>query len=140
LTGLSAQACRPLIKRQAWAVVLASGVNASELSALLAGSAEFISAHGGLDATYALDQEATTPTPIRGTADPDWLERERQNEARAALGHAPILFRGDSITEWLALGAGQPLWDSYLDILGTADFAIGGLGTGNQPMAGEGSA
>jgi lysophospholipase L1-like esterase len=107
-----------------WVAVLTEGITASELSAFLAGSAEFIAARGGLDVVYPFDQQAAIPMEISSDA-----EREQQNMARTALGHAPILFLGDSITEFLALGTGQPLWQKYLAPLDAVDFAMAGLET-----------
>jgi beta-glucosidase len=36
---------------------------------------------------------------------------------------------GDSITDWLASGAGQPVWQNYYAPLGALDFAVSGLTT-----------
>src|SRR5207244_2743331 len=39
-----------------------------------------------------IDMLATTPLPLTDGANPYWLAREAQNEARAGLGHANVLF------------------------------------------------
>jgi lysophospholipase L1-like esterase len=57
------------------------------------------------------------------------MARELQNEARAALGHANVLFLGDSITDLLQSGAGRPIWKTYFAPLGAADFAVAGATT-----------
>jgi lysophospholipase L1-like esterase/Ca2+-binding EF-hand superfamily protein len=75
------------------------------------------------------DRQALTPSPISGTSNAYWTEREVQNELRLALGPAPILFLGDSITDWLATGAGKPIWDRLFAPLGAVDFAVGGITT-----------
>jgi lysophospholipase L1-like esterase len=107
-----------------WAIVLMGGVTTSEVSALLASSPEFVADYGGLDVVYSFDQQTAAPISISSTVGP-----EQQNVARAAQGHASILFLGDSITEFLATGAGQPLWQAYLAPLGEVDFGIAGLET-----------
>jgi beta-glucosidase len=58
-----------------------------------------------------------------------WNLREARNEARAAQGPAPILFLGDSITDWFATGPGQPVWDTFLAPLGAENFAVAGVTT-----------
>jgi beta-glucosidase len=70
---------------------------------------------------------AVTALPLDGND--YWALRQAQNEARAQLGHANILFLGDSITDSLQNGAGQPVWDTYVAPLGAADFAVSGLTT-----------
>lgn len=73
------------------------------------------------------DSLATVPLPINGSA--YWNTREQQNEARLRLGHAPVLFLGDSITDGLAAGVGTPVWETFYAPLGMEDFAIAGLTT-----------
>jgi len=68
--------------------------------------------------------------PLDVSSNPVWSERNRENALRLLWGgHADVLFMGDSITDWLATGAGQPVWDAFLEPLGAEDLAIGGLTT-----------
>ncbi len=72
---------------------------------------------------------ANLAVSLAGSADPAWPARNAQNEAWLAQGgQARVLFLGDSITDWLANGAGQPVWDNSFQPLGAADFAVGGIG------------
>lgn len=75
------------------------------------------------------DWLATEPLPLRNPDLPYWAQRDAQNEARAALGPAPVLFLGDSITDLFALGAGKPVWDKFLAPAGALDFAVSGITT-----------
>jgi lysophospholipase L1-like esterase len=83
----------------------------------------------GLAGQAAGSGPATAPGPLAGAGLPYWDGREAQNEARAQQGHANILFLGDSITDFLQNGAGQPVWDQSFAPLGAADFAVGGATT-----------
>ena len=76
-----------------------------------------------------LDRLATTALPLDRRGNSYWQLRDKQNEARARQGHAPVLFLGDSITDLLKSGAGQPVWDTCFAPLGAEDFAVGGLTT-----------
>jgi lysophospholipase L1-like esterase len=80
-------------------------------------------------AAPTIDTLATTPLPLNDGTNPYWLARDAQNEARISLGHANVLFLGDSITDLLQSGAGQPIWKTFFAPLGAADFAVGGVTT-----------
>ena len=83
---------------------------------------------------------ATTASPINNGTSAYWTMREQQNEQRLEAGPAEVLFLGDSITDFLADGAGQSVWDTWFAPLGAEDFAIGGLTTSQvlwQVQAGE---
>jgi len=80
-------------------------------------------------APASTDLLATTPLPLNDGSVPYWLARELQNEARIRLGHANVLFLGDSITDALQSGSGRPIWKTFFAPLGAADFAIGGITT-----------
>jgi lysophospholipase L1-like esterase len=59
-----------------------------------------------------------------------WAQRNPDNEAFLDQGgQARVLFLGDSVTDWLANGAGRPVWDNSFAPLGAADFAVAGIGT-----------
>jgi lysophospholipase L1-like esterase len=75
------------------------------------------------------DYMATVPFPISGTTNAYLTEREIMNEELAARGHAPVLFLGDSITDWFATGAGKPVWQAWFSPLGAEDFAVAGVTT-----------
>src|SRR5207248_8717875 len=76
------------------------------------------------------DLLAVLPLPIEGRSVPYWDARDQENQLELLLGGRPnVLFLGDSITDGLASGAGQPVWDSSFAPLGSADFAIAGLTT-----------
>lgn len=73
---------------------------------------------------------ANLALPLDGSSDPAWAPRNAQNEAWLAQGNqARVLFLGDSVTDWLANGAGRPIWDSSFLPLGAADFAVAGIST-----------
>jgi beta-glucosidase len=110
---------------------LAEGLSPEQLQALLASTATFINTEGGLDVVPAPDVQATTPLAIPAAGAAYYSVRELQNEIRAAQGHAPILFLGDSITDFFANGAGAPVWDTFLAPLGAVDFGIAGISTGH---------
>jgi lysophospholipase L1-like esterase len=76
------------------------------------------------------DAIAVTPLPLDDGTDLYWADRNEQNELRL-MDPAPIstLFLGDSITDWLANGAGAGVWDSFFAPLGAADFAVAGVTT-----------
>jgi beta-glucosidase len=125
-----------------WVNRLEQGQTPAQLLVDIARSPEFVALQGGLDVVNLspLDLQATTPSPLSGTSNVSWTVREQQNEARAALGHAPILCLGDSITDWFATGAGRPVWNASLASLGAADFAVGGVATSQvlwQVQAGQ---
>jgi lysophospholipase L1-like esterase len=69
-------------------------------------------------------------SPLDGGPSTDWAGRNLQNEAFLDQGgQARVLFLGDSITERLATGPGQPVWGTFFQPLGAADFAVAGAGT-----------
>jgi beta-glucosidase len=74
---------------------------------------------------------ATTASPISGAGmgGAVWARRQAQNLAELRGGHTNLLMLGDSITDWLANGAGQPVWQQYYMPLGALDFGISGLTT-----------
>ncbi len=72
---------------------------------------------------------ATTPMALTDGGNDYWLGRQAQIAARAAQGHANVVFLGDSITDFLESGAGQPVWQSALAPLGAVDFAVSGVTT-----------
>lgn len=83
---------------------------------------------------------ATTASPINNGTSAYWTMREQQNEQRLQDGPAEVLFLGDSITDFLADGPGQSVWDTWFAPLGAEDFAIGGPTTSQvlwQVEAGE---
>jgi lysophospholipase L1-like esterase len=114
-----------------WVNQMGQGLASDRLLADIARSPEYIALRGGLDVfnTSPNDALATTPSPLAGVGVPYWDEREQDNENLAAMGPAPILFLGDSITEGYAIGAGEPLWDSLLAPQGAVNFAVGGITT-----------
>jgi lysophospholipase L1-like esterase len=72
------------------------------------------------------------PLPLDDGSLPYWSMRNAENAKIAAAGqHAPVLFLGDSITDLLSTGAGQPAWQSFLAPLGAVNFAVGGAFTSN---------
>lgn len=75
----------------------------------------------GMAAGYDL---ATAPAAITGVGNVYWDLRAQQIATRAGLGHANVLFLGDSILEHLQVGAGKPVWDQFYAPLGAADLAI----------------
>jgi lysophospholipase L1-like esterase len=75
------------------------------------------------------DYMATLPFPISGTTNAYLTEREIMNEELVARGHVPVLFLGDSITDWFATGAGKPVWQAWFSPLGAEDFAVAGVTT-----------
>ena len=82
--------------------------------------------------SYMSDESTTVPLPLDDGSLPYWSMRNAENVKIAAAGqHAPILFLGDSITDLLSTGAGQPVWESVLAPLGAVDFAVGGAFTSN---------
>ncbi len=58
-----------------------------------------------------------------------WARRQAQNQAQMRGGHTNLLMLGDSITDWLATGAGASVWQNYYVPLGALNFAISGLTT-----------
>src|SRR5207302_7005145 len=71
---------------------------------------------------------ATLPLPPTGNA--YWETRNAQNMLELIAGDRPsVLFLGDSITDLIASGAGQPVWDAMYAPLGSLDFGIGGFRT-----------
>lgn len=73
---------------------------------------------------------AALPEPIVGAG--RWDQRNAENLARLDAGDKPdVLFLGDSITDGLGFGSGQPLWDELYAPLTAANFGIGGLTTSN---------
>lgn len=73
---------------------------------------------------------AALPEPIAGPA--RWDQRNGENLALLASGTKPdVLFLGDSITDGLGYGSGQPLWNELYAPLTAANFGIGGLTTSN---------
>jgi lysophospholipase L1-like esterase len=78
----------------------------------------------------SLDPLATVPLPLDVPANTVWSERNQENVQRLLLGgHANVLFLGDSITDWLRTGAGEPVWDAFLGPLDAENLAIAGLTT-----------
>jgi beta-glucosidase len=63
------------------------------------------------------------PAPPDAGADVYRAAREAQIEARSRLGHASVLFLGDSITDGLQRA---PAWQSAFAPLGAADFGVAG--------------
>jgi lysophospholipase L1-like esterase len=70
------------------------------------------------------------PPPRAAVAEPlsgmlYWDDRNFHNLLALYFG-APseVLFLGDSITDFLAHGSGQPLWDAYYRPLGALDFGV----------------
>lgn len=70
---------------------------------------------------------AATPVPLTGWS--YWEERNTQNAARSQMGHANVLFLGDSISDWQFVRAGQPVSDMFFAPLGMANFAVAGATT-----------
>lgn len=70
---------------------------------------------------------AATPVPLTGWS--YWEERNAQNAARSQMGHANVLFLGDSISDWQFVRAGQPVSDMFFAPLGMANFAVAGATT-----------
>jgi len=76
---------------------------------------------------YDLDALATVAEPLNDGTNPYWLMRNQENEQQIAAGRqANVLFLGDSVTDLLSSGAGQPLWDGLFAPLGALNFAVGG--------------
>ncbi len=68
--------------------------------------------------------------PLDDGSNAYWTLHNFDNELMLALGgKADVLFLGDSITDLLASGPGQPVWDALFAPLGAADFAIAGITT-----------
>jgi lysophospholipase L1-like esterase len=67
--------------------------------------------------------------PLATPPDPHWMERHEGFVARAHRGSVPILFLGDSITDfWCADGptrGGKAVWDRELAPQGAVNFGIG---------------
>jgi beta-glucosidase len=81
---------------------------------------------------YLSDDSTTIPLPLDDGSLPYWSMRNAENAKVADTGqHAPVLFLGDSITDLLSTGAGQPAWHSFLAPLGAVNFAVGGAFTSN---------
>lgn len=79
-------------------------------------------------APVSLDALASVSLPLTGNA--HWEQRDLKNCTDLMLGMRPnVLFLGDSITELLESGAGQPLWANYFAPLGSLDFGVGGITT-----------
>jgi lysophospholipase L1-like esterase/Ca2+-binding EF-hand superfamily protein len=77
-----------------------------------------------------LDELAITPLPLNDPANSFWAERDYENDLQLLMGgHANVVFLGDSITDFLRIGAGKPLWDAYFAPLNAVNFAIGGITT-----------
>ena len=73
-------------------------------------------------------ESATLPLPF--TSNPYWVMRNDQNLKALSTGtHPSVLFLGDSITDYLQNGVGNPLWSTYFAPLPALDFAIGGIRT-----------
>lgn len=84
---------------------------------------------------------AATPVPLTGWS--YWEERNAQNAARSQMGHANVLFLGDSISDWQFVRAGLPVSDMFFAPLGMANFAVAGATTSQvlwQVRAGQVSA
>lgn len=75
-----------------------------------------------------LDALAWTPLPLTGND--HWVQRDTANCLDLLVGKpSKVVFLGDSITELLQDGAGQPLWSRFFEPLGALDFGIGGITT-----------
>jgi beta-glucosidase len=125
-----------------WVVQMQNGMSSTQFLAAFTRSAEYIADQGGIDpvARSPLDQLSTTSISPAMLTDPAQQERELQNEVRLALGPAPIVFLGDSITDYFATRSGQPIWNSLMAPLGAVDFGIQGYLTSQvlgQVNAGE---
>ncbi|MBN9122141.1 MAG: hypothetical protein J0I06_23875 [Planctomycetes bacterium] len=71
---------------------------------------------------------AARPEPLDGNA--YWINRNIENEIALFVGvPCDVLFLGDSVTDFLAIGTGQPLWDAFYAPLGALDFAVAGATT-----------
>lgn len=75
---------------------------------------------------------ATTPVPrdpLANPPDPHWMERHEGFVARAHRGSIPVLFLGDSITDFWASAdphrGGKSVWERELAPLGAVNFGIG---------------
>jgi beta-glucosidase len=64
--------------------------------------------------------------PLNDGSQEYWAVRNAQNEARARLGPARVVFLGDSITDGLQR---MPVWESAFAPLGAVDFAVAGVTT-----------
>jgi beta-glucosidase len=76
-------------------------------------------------------RSARKATPAAGPATAPavnayWTARQVQIQMEAGLGHANVVFLGDSITDWLQNGVGGPVWDFCFAPLGAEDFAVAG--------------
>jgi beta-glucosidase len=92
-------------------------------------SAGSAATRGATPAAAAPPPLAATPIPVDDGTRAYWAMREAQNEVRAQLGPASVLFLGDSITDNFQNGSGLPVWTRYFAPLGAADFAVGGITT-----------
>jgi lysophospholipase L1-like esterase len=82
--------------------------------------------------SYLSDDSTTVSLPLDDGSLPYWSMRNAENaKIAAAWQHVPVLFLGDSITDLLSSGAGQPAWESFLAPLGAVNFAVGGAFTSN---------
>jgi beta-glucosidase len=83
--------------------------------------------------TASTEQEvpdtASTALPLNDGTNAYWMAREAQNEAQIALGHANVVFLGDSITDFMMTGLGEPVWTTIFEPLGADDLAVGGTTT-----------
>jgi lysophospholipase L1-like esterase/Ca2+-binding EF-hand superfamily protein len=76
------------------------------------------------------DATATVALPLNDGTNAYWTQRNLEDETVLQLGGtADVLFLGDSITDWLATGVGQPAWDNFFEPLGAVDFAVAGVTT-----------
>jgi beta-glucosidase len=115
-----------------WVGQLELGSSSLSILADLASSGEAVARAGGTDAytpAAVNDPLSTIALPISGRGVSFWDTDNAANELRAAEGHAPVLFLGDSITAGYAYGTGAAVWDQWLAPLGAEDFAIPGLST-----------
>lgn len=118
-------------------VMLAAGGSPNSRSRLVAG-APAAPAAGGAGAGAGAPAPAAPAEPERETATVAlpltdtqyWIFRDEQNQKALDAKEPPnVLFLGDSITDFLQDGAGEPLWDAFYKPLPALNFAIGGVRT-----------
>lgn len=103
----------------------AIAVAASPAAAPAATAAPAPAVHAAVSSAPSL---ASTPIALSGLQGFQAV-REAQNEQAVAEGHANVLFLGDSITDLLQTGNGDPLWRQYYAPLGAVDFGVSGITT-----------
>jgi lysophospholipase L1-like esterase/Ca2+-binding EF-hand superfamily protein len=76
------------------------------------------------------DSWATMALPINDGSNKIWTQRSNAYDNWLKKGgRAKVVFLGDSITDWLATGVGEPLWDENFAPLGAIDLAVQGFTT-----------